>query len=270
MSLSSSTLSALQKAGAAVFAADGKLKKTVKEFAERVHAAVAANPYDPENDRLMEAWKTAARLSQTFAGIEAEIRRAYQIAAELNGKDQPSVVPDPVLPASTRAVKKGVPGQNAATVKAAKAAAKKIRQTSKAVKDAPVAPTRSTEATVAASDALTSTGLVVKPKQKTPRSKNLAAKYVEAAKPVKASKGASASTNAQALSGNPAKLLAHLTSLLNANDFTTFSQTAASRETGIPLGSMTAATKKLLEMGRLTAGPTGSFKLADAPQPVAP
>ena len=87
--------------------------------------------------------------------------------------------------------------------------------------------------------------------KKTPQSKTSASQSVsapimaaatktgKAAKPVKVAKTAkvaSSATGSQALGGNPARLLAHLASLLNSNDFTTFSQTAVSRETGIPLG----------------------------------
>ncbi len=270
MSLPSSTLSAIQKAGAAVFTADEKLKKAVKACAERVHAAIAANPYDPQNDRLMEDWKTAARLSQTFARIEAEIQKAFQIAAKMNDADQPGGVPSPVIAAPARA---------AATLKTA---TKKARQTSKPVKRA---PTGASESSLTAPIDWSPTEALVKPK-KTPSKSGTgasqstggaivaaAAKTAQAVKPLKAGKVAqvaSMPTSSQVLSGNPAKLLGHLASLLNSNDFTTFSQTAASRETGIPLGSMTAATKKLLEMGRLTAGPAGSFKLAKMPRPVAP
>lgn len=220
MSLSSSTLSAIQKAGAAVFAADEKLKKAAKGYAERVNAAVAANPYDLGNDSLMEDWKKAARLSQTFAGIEAEIRKAFQIAAQLSGEYQPDTA-------------------------------------------APIE--------------LTPTEVVIKPKKRTSKSKTsaskstsgptvaAAAKTVKVAKPARAAGGA---TDSQALSGNAAKLFAHLANLLNTNEFTTFSQTAVAKEIGIPLGSMTAAAKKLLDMGRIKAGPAGSFKLAEVQQPV--
>ena len=54
MSLSNSTLSAIQKAGAAAFTADVKLKSAVKEYAERVNAAIATNPYNLGNDALFE------------------------------------------------------------------------------------------------------------------------------------------------------------------------------------------------------------------------
>lgn len=282
MSLSSSTLSAIQKAGAAVFTADEKLKNAVKEYAERVHAAIATNPYNLGNDALIEDWKTAARLSQTMAGIEAEIKKVFQVAAELISDDQPSVVP---APAPTRAGKKVVISPKAVIPTAATAPAKKAKQKSKPVTPASAAPTSSTEPSVAAQSDLAPTDVVIKSKKKTPTPKTSAAKSTlsptvaatvktakteKMVKPIKAAKKvASVSTNSQALAGNPAKLLTHLASLLNSNEFTELSQTTAANETGIPLGSMTAAIKKLLDTGRIVAGPTGSFKLADVQPPVA-
>ncbi len=66
------------------------------------------------------------------------------------------------------------------------------------------------------------------------------------------------------MAGNPAKLLKHLETLLNAQDFTVISQSDAGRQTGIPIGSMTAALKRLMELGRITVGANGGYKLAGA------
>ncbi len=66
------------------------------------------------------------------------------------------------------------------------------------------------------------------------------------------------------MAGNPAKLLKHLETLLNKDDFTVISQSDAGRQTGIPIGSMTAALKRLMELGRISAGPNGGYKLVAA------
>jgi len=281
MSLSSSTLSAIQKTGAAAFTADEKLKSAVKEYAERVHAAMATNPYNLGNDALIEDWKTVARLSKTMAGIEAEIKKIFQVATELTGEDQPSVVRTPALAAPTRVAKKVTISPKTVTPTAATAPAKKAKQKSKPVTPESAAPTRSTEPSVAAQSDLAPTDVVIKSKKKTPTPKTSAAKSTpspivaatvkteKAVKPVKAAKVASLSTSSQELVGNAAKLMTHLANLLNSNEFTELSQTTAANETGIPLGSMTAAIKKLLDTGRIVAGPTGSFKLADVQPPVA-
>lgn len=218
MSLSSSTLSAIQKAGAAAFAADVKLKNAVKEYAERVNAAIATNPYNLGNDALFENWKVIARLSQTLVGIEEELKKVYRLAAELTADDQPTVREVPAL----------------------------------------AAPTRATVRSVRRQDDLTPTDVLAKTKKKTSASK---------AK-VSPSQLAAGSVSRLEVSGNAAKLLQHFERLLNPNEFTEISQTAVGHETGIPIGSMTAATKKLLESGRIIAGPNGSFKLANSQPPL--
>ena len=53
MSLSSATLSAIQQAGAAAYAADAELKNAVKGDAAPVNAAMSANPYGLANDALL-------------------------------------------------------------------------------------------------------------------------------------------------------------------------------------------------------------------------
>lgn len=203
MSLSSTALSAIQHAGAAVFAADAELKNASKEYAERVNAAMVSNPFGLGNDALFENWKLVARLAQTMAGIEQELKKVYQLAVDLTADDAPAT------------------GAVAALA----------------------APARAPEARAAGSNDLTPTDVRVKRRSK-------------AAKPVHAP--AAGAT----LSSNPAKLLQHLQQVLSADTFTTISQTSSAQATGIPLGSMTAAIKKLVELGRIVAGPAGRFKLA--------
>ena len=96
MSLSKITLSAIQQAGAAVFSADAELKNSVKDYAERVNAAMAVNPFGLGNDALFENWKLVARLSQTMAGIEEELKKVHALASELTGDNGPA---DHALPA---------------------------------------------------------------------------------------------------------------------------------------------------------------------------
>lgn len=221
MSLSSATLSAIQQAGAAVFSADLELKNAVKEYAERVNAAILSNPYHLGNDTLFENWKVVARLSQTIAGIEEEIKKVHQVAAELIADDQPLVVQVASL----------------------------------------AAPIRGNDASVVSQNDMTPTDVLVKSKKK--KLKSTATRSTRAPKssaspvmPV----GARKST--PQLSGNPAKLLQYFEKVLNLKKFTLVSQTVVGQETGIPLGSMTAATKKLIESGRIIAGPSGTFRLA--------
>ena len=231
MSLSSSTLASLQKAGAAVFTADEKLKAAVKDYAQRVHAAMLSNPYGLGNNALFENWKMVARLSQTVSGIEEELKKVYRVAAELTADDQPSVRDLPALAAPQRAAKRAV--VQAVTL-------------------------------VESSTDLTPTDVVVK-RKKRQSAAPAAPKKARASAP----RPALASGQAPELNGNAAKLMQHLGRILNADEFTGFSQTAVGQETGIALGSMTAAIKKALETGHLVAGPAGTFKLGTAQPTVA-
>lgn len=228
MSLSSSTLASLQKAGAAVFTADEKLKAAVKDYAQRVHAAMLSNPYGLGNNALFENWKMVARLSQTVSGIEEELKKVYRVAAELTADDQPSVRDLPALAAPQRAAKRAV--VQAVTL-------------------------------VESSTDLTPTDVVVKRKKR----QSAAPKKARASAP----RPALASGQAPELNGNAAKLMQHLGRILNADEFTGFSQTAVGQETGIALGSMTAAIKKALETGHLVGGAAGTFKLGSAQPTVA-
>ncbi|WPC67610.1 hypothetical protein SBP18_03640 [Rhodoferax ferrireducens] len=221
MSLSSATLSAIQQAGSAAYAADTELKNAVKDYAARVNAAMSANPYGLGNDALFENWKVVARLSQTMSGIEEELKKVYRVASELIADDQPSVRELPALAAP----KRPVAGQ-----------------------------------ALGSQQDLTTTDVVVKRKKKTATPKTRKLKTQATSRPAKPTGTA---TSPVELSGNAAKLLQHLKTLLDANKFTVINQTVVGQATGIPLGSMTAAIKKLTASGAIMAGPAGSFKLAD-------
>jgi hypothetical protein len=255
MSLSSSTLQTIQKAGAAAFTADEKLKQAAKHYADRVQTAMASNPYNLGNDALIENWKTVSRLSQTMAGIEAEIRKVFEVAADLINEDQPIVVSTPLLAAPKRVAKKAAV-LPVAKVSSTSAKRKKIKPATRAAKTASAAVLID----------LAPTDVVVKTRKNTVKSKPKAQDKTPAPK-AKASPAKRAKVEPGELSGNNAKLMPQLERVLNATDFTVISQTAIAKEANIALGSMTAALKKLMELGRISAGPSGSYKLL---QPAAP
>jgi hypothetical protein len=63
------------------------------------------------------------------------------------------------------------------------------------------------------------------------------------------------------LPSNADKLLNHLRYVLKTKGFAPVNQTAVAKATGIPLGSMTAALKRLVASGRLQVNDAGQFKL---------
>jgi len=200
MTLSISTLAAIQKVGAAAFQADAKLKAAAKDYAERVSAAITESPDKQGTDTLVESWRAVARLSRTLEGIEEELTKVYQIASQLTADEQATVDDMPALAKPTRSSGKA---KKRAALPKVKAKAGKRKVVAVAAKT--LAPT-----------------------------------------------------------SNPAKLLQHLQGLLNVNDFTAISQTGVAKEIGIPLGSMTAAIKKLVEIGKIVTGPNSSLKLTMA------
>jgi len=264
MSLSSSTLAAIQKVGAAAFIADEKLRKEVKAYADRVHAAISNNAYSLGNDTLIENWKVAARLQQTLMGIEQELKKVYQVAADLTADDQPVVRDMPVLTAPKAAAKTSA-GKKGATAPAPVNDTAK-NKTVKLSKPATAAPKAASKARVVSQPDLSPTDVVAKPKKKAAHSRVAAPQVTPKAITPKAKsskvKAVAAPAKRASLGANPIKLLAYFARTLSTNDFSAVNQTMTAQETGIPMGSMTAAIKKLLETGCILSGPDGTLKLA--------
>ncbi len=99
MPLTAQTLGALQSAGAAIYAADAEIKKSVQEYTDQVNTAMLENPFDLRNDTLFGDWKTVARLSQAIAQIEVEFRKIYSAASDLSADTRPVTSSVPTLAA---------------------------------------------------------------------------------------------------------------------------------------------------------------------------
>ena len=226
MSFPVSTIDAIQRAGAAVFEADAQLKALTQDYAQRVHAAVLANPYHLGNDSLFDHWKTVARMSQTLSSMEEELRKIYQLAGDIGGDQEPAAAV-PVLAAPAQVLPVEVVEQlNVTDVR--------IKKPRKTASQKPSRQRAGAEASAVAS--------------------------AHVSTPARSS--VRRSPPAMAAHGNAARLLAYFERVLDAGRFLPVNQTAASKATGIPLGSMSAAMRKLLNEQHLLAGPSGQFKLA--------
>ena len=228
MPIPHATLSVLQAAGAAIFAADAELKKTADDYSEQVKLAMLQNPFDVGNDGLFENWKTVARLAQAVAQIEAEFKKIYSAAKDVSATARPARGTAPALSG---------PSSSAVTlelVKEVQATDVVVKKTRKARK-------------------LAKPGKPVK-----------ASKPVKAGKAGKAVKAvrSTAQKSARPLRGNNAKLLAHLVDKLNPNEGSKVNWSAVAVDIGIPKGSIGAARIKLLQTGHLVEEPVGSFKLS--------
>lgn len=233
MSLNKELLATIQKAGAAVFDADAQLKLAVKSYGERVHTAVGSNPFHLGNDTLFENWKMVARLSKTVAAMEEDLRNVYQMVDELSDVE-------PALPNLMPALSAPSPDTSAAT-------------------DVPLV----------AQSSLAATDVRIKRKARVPAAKQAKKNTGSKTRVNTATKAQAKSLQAKRspvmatpLPGNAATLLKHLRAVLNTKGFATINQTAVSKATGIPLGSMTASLKRLVAAGRVQANHTGMFKLA--------
>jgi hypothetical protein len=239
MTISSSTIAAIQKLGAQAFAAKEKLVASTNDYAEKVTAAMKKNPHDPAIAELQTAWQAVAQISKSLENIEDELAKAYAAASRL-------VKSDPLA-----AIKVG-----AQVVKdVAQDAIAKVKGTRTATKEDKPAGKRGPKAKVKTADAASAVVPVEKAKKKVVAKKTRA----KAAKPV----------NAAIKEGsNPDKLFKQLETLLNVNDFSEVNQSEVAKAAGIPTGSMTAAFKKLTDTGRIVAGEkANAFKLpAPAPQ----
>ncbi len=263
-----------------MFTADEMLKLAAKNLADRVNASMTTNPDNLDNDALIESWKTVARLSQAMAGIEAEIKRVFQSASELTSVVQQNVAATPkrtakaevVAPSGkVKASKKATGATAAAPIPAAidlaptdvviKSKKKAVKPQASVAAPPKIAKGKKSSPTAPVPVPAASAKVEVKSKKKASAAKE----KVTSAKPAKVK------TQPGALIGNPAKLLLHLERLLNTSDFVEINQTAIANDADIAMGSMTAAIKKLVDLGRITTGPAGSYKLtAPAVAEVAP
>jgi hypothetical protein len=246
MSISLSTLTAIQKVGAAAFTAEEKLKKEVQNYAERVNMAMLKNPSHLGNDAMIEAWKVVARLAKSMMGIEEELKNIHRIATELTQDDQPSVRDTPALAAPV--AKK----QKAKT----QAKAKKAVSAKPVVVAAPVKAAKKVAADAGKVSAKAATKATTQPVPKV---------AVKTQAKTKKTKTAGAAVQTADLKGNSAKLMAQLQDVLNTTDFTVINQSAVAKVAGIPVGSMAATIGRLVKAGRIVSGTNGSLKLTVTP-----
>lgn len=242
MSRQISNISALQKLGSAVHQTKQNFSAAVLQTKKRLSIAL-----DKDNstaaESLMNAWKTENEISNRLSAVEVELAAIYKLATE--AVDHLAVKPS----AAVSVIQKEATRSSKPT-----RTAKAVKTTTKA-KVAKAKPATKAEVSVAVAEvtpAKAATKAKLTPKAKAPAKKPVAKKT-------------KVKTSAVALKpgSNADRLLAHMTPQLNADAFSDINMTNAAQELGIPLGSMTAATKKLVESGQVVAGPEG-YKLATA------
>ncbi len=81
--LNRTTLSLLQRAGEALYAAQRAVAQEVQSHAEGVVHAVASAPFSPESDRAYAQLRSVARLSQELQAMDEQLRGLYGSAAAM-------------------------------------------------------------------------------------------------------------------------------------------------------------------------------------------
>lgn len=103
MSLSKTTLSAIQQAGTSLHRATLVVSSAVREQAEHMVATVASQPFQAEGEQAFANFKMLARLSQDLQSLEAQLRQLYATATELASPEM-DVVALPRSAARARAI----------------------------------------------------------------------------------------------------------------------------------------------------------------------
>jgi hypothetical protein len=92
MSISPSTLLALQKAGEGLHAARQAFAQEVQSNAGRVVGIVASEPFSAEADRAFTQLRAAARMAHELQSIEEQLKTMYGAAAEMTQPETPVIV----------------------------------------------------------------------------------------------------------------------------------------------------------------------------------
>lgn len=92
MSLSASTLSAIQQAGQGLHEAHHAVTQAVQATAEQMVATVASQPFSPESDRAYAQLRSVARLAHELQAMEEQMKALYTSAAQMVTPEMPVLI----------------------------------------------------------------------------------------------------------------------------------------------------------------------------------
>ncbi len=223
MSITPTTLSAIQQAGAAIYAARELLANSVTEHAQRVMGAIKHDPTHRDNEQSLEDWKKLTQLAREVEAADLQFRTIYFTAERMLVQEvevlpalahqAPSPKASPALnpPQVQDVIAK--PG----TVKTLKPSAKKKLASVAAVANAP--------------------------------------KEV-----VTSSRGAN-ETAAQKLTKNDQKVLGHLQTVLSGQTWARLTLQVIAVGAGIPNGSSAASMARLIKAKKVEVDAQGQYRL---------
>ena len=223
MSLSKTTLSAIQQAGQGLHKATLVVSAAVREQAEHMVTTVATLPYQAEGEQAFANFKMLARLSQDLQSLEEQLRALYATASELASPEM-DVVSLPRASARARAVS--------------------MQQNNQA-EDAIVKP---------ASARRVKAGAKAKPQTMPKAAKTAKPRGSKVAKAPKAAKPLT-------LTSNDSRVLDYLKTVLKTDSWTTLTGAAVAQGAAMPLGSVGISLKKVVLAGAVLKSGKGSYQL---------
>jgi hypothetical protein len=222
MSLSKTTLSAIQQAGQALHKATVVVAGAVREQAEHMVATVASQPFQAEGEQAFANFKMLARLSQELLALEEQLKNLYATASDLA-----SPVMDVVA---------ALPRPNA-RVRAAAQAQNDVAE------DAVVKP-----ASVRSAKRVAKPAIVKSSTRKPAKAVTRTADKKSSAVP--------------ALTGNDSKVLDYLKTVLKPGEWVELTGAAVAKGAAMPLGSVGISIKKVVAFGAVKKRGRGSYQLA--------
>jgi len=233
MSLSKTTLSAIQQAGHALHKATVVVAGAVREQAEHMVATVASQPFQAEGEQAFANFKMLARLSQDLLTLEEQLKNIYATASDLASPvmDVVAALPRPGARARAAALTQNEVAEDAVVKPAKTRIAKRA-----AGKEAAKTPVKVT---------IKATGKTAEKATKKAAVKAIGKKAVEAG----------------ALTANDGKVLDYLKTILKVGEWADLTGSKVAAGSGLPLGSVGISLKKVIASGAVKKRGRGSYQL---------
>jgi hypothetical protein len=238
MSLSKTSLSAIQQAGQALHKATVVVADAVRAQAEHMVATVASQPFQVEGEQAFTNFKMLARLSQDLLSLEDQLKNLYATASELASPEMDVVAALPHGSARIRAAA-------ALTEDVAEDVVAKTNPTRRA-KPATKRVAKSVTKPITKPSAKSSAPPIVKPIVKATAKSTAKPMSKKAAKPV-------------TLTVNDNKVLQFMKSVLKPGEPSAITGTVISKGASLPLGSVGISVKKVLASGAVKKSGRGTY-----------
>ena len=138
MTISPKILSALQKAGTAVFHADEAVKALVIDSAKKAADALALDPLNVQDDSLYQNWQQSVKISKALSVVEAHLKSIYALAMSASDTSRSAIALPAPAPTRTTAAPLELVNEIDLTDVVAKPVGRKLKAAKKPVKLAKV------------------------------------------------------------------------------------------------------------------------------------